>query len=153
MREHYNHETGYYKDKKVSECDFNQLELLFFQQRNQILNLCSSTISYISTQEGIDLIFGRYDDDVDCRDLPNPDVAALQSVSLGLLASINYLDISIDRYEMLLKRQAKGEITFSLQPNRDIIVANIFNVLSSYYLLSGAIGIYFRDINQPVFGI
>lgn len=153
MRENYNSETGCYKDKIVEDNDIFSLELLFFQEKNQIVNFCSSLLSYISTQEGIDFIFGKYDDDVDCRDLPNPDEAALQAVTIGLLTSVNYLDISIVRYNTLLVRQSKGLVNFSLQPNRDIIVANIFSTMSSYYLLKGAYGIYLRDKDQPVFGI
>ena len=46
-----------------------------------------------------------------------------------------------------------GEITYSLQPNMDINTSNILKTIGAFYAVIAAIGIYYRDISQPIFGI
>lgn len=46
-----------------------------------------------------------------------------------------------------------GEITYSLQPNMDINTSNILKTIGAFYSVIAAIGIYYRDISQPIFGI
>lgn len=56
-------------------------------------------------------------------------------------------------YGNLVEKFNNGEIDFSLSPDEDINLGNIFGVISYMYLLRGAMAIYERDLSLPVFGL
>jgi len=70
---------------------------------------------------------------------------------------INYflmqgIDIN-DFLNHVYEKKMNGEITYSLQPNMDINTSNILKTIGAFYSVIAAIGIYYRDISQPIFGI
>ena len=149
--------TSNYNQKKninsanISADDMRSLKLLNIQRSVLILDLYSIILSYKATLEGIQVIQSRYDETI--TSVPNPDVTALQSVSLGLVLNIVFAKVGFSRYSILYRKYIDHEIEYSLEPNESINISNILGILSSYYALNGAIGIYTRDNNQHVIGI
>lgn len=70
-----------------------------------------------------------------------------------MLARVAYTAISFIRYQHLYERKINGEFDFSLEPNVNANISNILRTLGTYYALIAAIGIYNRDISQPIIGI
>ena len=62
------------------------------------------------------------------------------------------IDIN-DFLNHVYEKKMNGEITYSLQPNMDINTSNILKTIGAFYSVIAAIGIYYRDISQPIFGI
>lgn len=159
-----NKDNKYYGDKansyntdnnsnsmKMSKNDLESLDLLNTQLFANKINIYSDILSYISTLEGIELIYNKYRDEPIRR--PNPDVPALQSAYLSLFARVTFAHVAFTKYDYLYEEYINGEIDYSLEPNLNINKASIFGVVSYVYALYGAIGIYERDLGQPIFGI
>ena len=142
------YDTSYYN---FSEDDIRSLKLLDEQLRAQTMFIYSDYLSYLATIEGIQLIYSKYDSDM--PNIYNPDVTALQSIYVAIVARLMVADVAFTKYEILNKKLKNGEINYSLQPNADINTANILSAIGSMYALRGAQGIYDRDITQPVFGV
>lgn len=134
-----------------SEDDKEELYLLNIQKFADIIFIVSDVISYISTKESIDLIYSKYGFIPDR--IPNPDVSAIQSIVLTLAARLIYTQIGFIRYEHLYDKKINGELEYSLKPNVDINISNIFRTVGNFYGLMAAIEIYNRDMGQPIFGI
>lgn len=135
----------------MSDEDIETLKLLNIQKTAQIIFIYSDILSYISTLEGIELIYRKYRSN--SGRIPNPDILAVQSVYLAVMAKMITTKISFTRYKKLYKKQMEGEFEYSLEPNININTGNVLGLISYFYLLSGAIGLYERDLSQPVFGI
>ena len=56
-------------------------------------------------------------------------------------------------YGNLVDKFNNVEIDFSLSPDEDINLGNIFGMISYMYFLRGVMGIYERDLSLPVFGL
>lgn len=78
---------------------------------------------------------------------------ALQSAYLSLFARLTFAHVAFTKYDHLYEEYMNGEIDYSLEPNLNINKASVFGVVSYVYGLYGAIGIYERDLSQPIFGI
>ena len=142
------YDTSYYN---FSEDDIRSLKLLDEQLRAQTMFIYSDYLSYLATIEGIQLIYSKYDSDM--PNIYNPDVTALQSIYVAIVARLMVADVAFTKYEILNEKLKNGEINYSLQPNADINTANILSAIGYMYALRGAQGIYDRDITQPVFGV
>ena len=149
----YNENTKTNSAKNFTEDDIELLRLLDTQKCAQTISIYANILSYISTLEGIELIYSKYNKGVNSNELPNPDIPALQSVYLGLISKSMTTEIGFIKYNKLYKKYINGEITYSLRPNIDINLGNIFGLISLYYTLNGTKGIYKRNIDQPIFGI
>ncbi|SFC13465.1 hypothetical protein [Clostridium uliginosum] len=167
MAQNSNYKNNYYRYNKsnnehtsdrndginFTEEDIEKLRLLDIQRRAQIISIYASILSYMSTIEGIELIYSKYTNNSNSNNVPNPDIPALQSVYLGLITRSIFTEIGVNKYNMLYEKYINGKITYSLKPNIDINIGNMLGIISSYYTLRGTKGIYDRDINQPIFGI
>ncbi|WP_252250787.1 hypothetical protein [Clostridium sp. ZBS13] len=149
----YNEDTKANNTEKITEEDMELLRLLDIQKGAQTIAIYADILAYISTLEGIDLIYGKYQKGVDVNRLPNPDIPALQSVYLGIIARSMITEIGFLKYDKLYKKYINGEITYSLRPNIDLNIGNVIGLVSSYYTLRGIKAIYKRNIEQPILGI
>lgn len=144
-------------EEKIAACDFS-LELLNVQVRSQMLGFCADMLSYLATLESIELVTLKKQNNgevegIDESNFTNPDITVLQSLYFALASKVNFTNIGFMRYNMLYQQYLDGEIDFSLQPNIDINIGNLLGILSYYYSIKGAAGLFQRDIEQPVFGI
>ena len=121
------------------------------QLYGNLVFVVSDVLSYISTIEIINLVYSKYENT--SENLPDPDVPALQSAYLAVIARSILFDVGFARYGHLVDKFNNGEIDFSLSPDEDINLGNIFGVISYMYLLRGAMAIYERDLSLPVFGL
>lgn len=137
--------------ESITEYDKEELYLLNIQHSADIIVILSDILSYASTIESIELIYNKYDKNT--KRVPNPDIPAVQSIQLLMLARVVYTAISFIRYQHLYERKINGEFDFSLEPNVNANISNILRTLGTYYALIAAIGIYNRDISQPIIGI
>ncbi|WP_294342595.1 hypothetical protein [uncultured Clostridium sp.] len=143
------YESNYYN---FSESDIENLKLLDEQLRAQTMFIYSDFLSYLATIEGIQLIYSKYDPNIP-SDIYNPDITALQSLYVAIIARLMIANVAFTKYDILINKFYNGEIDFSLQPNIDINISNVLSTLGYMYALRGARGIYERDITQPVFGV
>lgn len=136
---------------QLSENDKEELHLLGIQHFADVICIISDILSYISTLESIQLVYSKYDDTQD--EVANPDIPAVKAAILLLFARLFYSQIGVIRYDHLYERKMNGEYNYSLKPNVDINIANIFKTIGSFYGLIAAIEIYNRDTQQPILGI
>lgn len=135
----------------ITEDDKEELNLLSIQKSADIVTIISDILSYVSTMESIELIYNKYDRHP--TRVPNPDVPAVQSLVLLLLARIVYTKIGFIRYDHLYERKINGEFEFSLEPEVNANISNILRTIGSYYGLLAAVGIYNRDLSGPILGV
>lgn len=135
----------------MSPEDIETLELLNIQKAAQIMFIYSDVLAYISTLEGIELIYSKYNGNSEA--MFNPDIPAVQSLYIAILAKLTTTQIGFIRYGHLYEKYIKGQIDFSLVPNVNINIGNALGLVSYSYLFAGAKGIYERDLSQPIFGI
>ena len=72
---------------------------------------------------------------------------------LCILGAAPFAAIGFIKYNELYESYENGEISYSLQPNIDINIGNVLGMLSSFYSYRGALGIYERDLQQPIYGV
>ena len=137
--------------ESITEYDKEEIYLLNIQHSADIIAILSSILSYVSTIEGIELIYNKYDNNK--KRVLNPDIPAVQSMQLLMLSRVMYTAISFLRYQHLYKRKINGDFNFSLEPNVNANISNILRTVGTYYAVIAAIGIYNRDIIQPIIGI
>lgn len=131
--------------------DLEYLNLLEIQVNAVMMNLASDILSYASTIESIELIYNRY---YGTRgNNPNPDIPAVGSAFFAIMAAGLFSNISITKYNILYENYINGQIDYSLDPDIQICIGNIYNVIAKVYILIGILGIYQRDITQPIFGV
>ena len=135
----------------LTDEDVETLRLLNMQLYGNLVFVVSDVLSYISTIESINLVYSKYENT--SENLPDPDVPALESAYLAVIARSILFDLGFARYGHLVDKFNNGEIDFSLSPDEDINLGNIFGVISYMYLLRGAMAIYERDLSLPVFGL
>ena len=137
------------KENSITQEDEEELYLLGIQKNADIICIISDILS-IATIESIELIYSRYND---TNYSANPDIPTLQSAILLFLTRLIYTQIAFIRFNHVYEKKMNGEITYSLQPNMDINTSNILKTIGAFYSVIAAIGIYYRDISQPIFGI
>lgn len=159
MGKHFNKENDRYDDTNFSGTESNyNLQLLYTQLQNQIVFICSDMLSYIVTLESIYLVnlkkeYGENLENLDLSSIPNPDITTIQSVFLAIYARLNFTQIAVLRYNELFQKYLNGEIEYSLLPNINIIIGNYISLLGYYFTFMGAMGLYERDLTQPIFGV
>ena len=147
-----NNNDKYNKENiNMSQEDIEALELLNIQKIAQIMFIYSDILSYISTLEGIELIYNKYNNNSET--IFNPDIPAVQSAYIAILAKSIITQVGFIRFNHLYKKYINGEIDYSIKPNININIGNIIGLVSYSYLLSGVKGIYERDLSQPIFGV
>lgn len=130
-----------------------ELRLLSLQEQADITGIVADILSYASTRAGFQIVDDNARNIDDKYDVARADILAIQSIYLTIFARIVYTQIGFTRYEHLYEKYINGEIDYSLQPDMDINTGNIIRLISNYYFLRGALGIYERDSNQPIFGV
>lgn len=136
----------------------HNMALLQEQLRNQMLSFSSSMLSYYSTLEGIMLLNLKHQNNGSLEEIDQSlfyaaDVSAIQSLLFSIISRYNFMQIGFIKYNELYERYENGEISYSLQPNIDINISNVLAMLADFYGYRGALGIYERDLAQPVYGI
>lgn len=85
----------------LTDEDLFNLDLLNNQLIASILNIASDLYSYMSTVEGIDLIYAKYLNPQEVYYGLNPDVAAIKSSYLALFARTILTKIGFNKYNHL----------------------------------------------------
>lgn len=132
----------------MNEDDMEELELLKIELISAILFIAGDVLFYIATTEGIEEIYSDY---IGEEYNVNPDIAIIQSEIFYLIARGTLTYVAIKRYNSLYEKYMNGEIEYSLVPDVQFIIGNIFGFIGYYYEFLAAIGIYDRNINEPVF--
>ena len=148
MRKYYNRETGYYKDKKLSQADIADIELLLFQEKNQFLSFFIQLLLYNANNKSIELILRKYEDKTEDIQFFNVDNMVLKALLIGLVINFNYLYLAVNRYNILKTRFKDNEDNPVISPNKDFLIGSIFNVFGGYYLLKGAKGFFDMSVNN-----
>lgn len=132
----------------MNENDIEELELLKIELLSAILFIAGDVLFYIATTEGIEEIYSEYiGEEYDV----NPDIAIIQSEIFYLIARGLLTYVAVKRYNSLYEQYTNGEIEYSLVPDVQFIIGNIFGFIGYYYEFIAAIGIYERNINEPIF--
>lgn len=129
-----------------------KLNLLSIQQLASMLAVISDMISYYAVLEGKQVIEDNYFNNKTGIN-PMPDRTALQSLYLYLIAKILFTSVGFSRYEFLRQKKINGQFEYSIKPNMDINIGNIFGLIGLLFLIRGAEEIYQRDDIQPIFGV
>ena len=140
---------------EISSQDLISLNLLTLQLKGILLNYFGNSLLWNSTIQGIQHVLEKYDSIEGNEHDSNltPDLIALQSYYISLVAKIISLYIAFTRYNVVSEMKVNGDFNFSLQPNIYINTANVLNIIVSYYYIRALQGIILdRDI-QPIFGI
>ena len=111
-----------------------ELELLNYQLIAALIMLYSDTILYRAIYE------------LNTEDIRQSTRSRIEAQAYGLISRIIFFMVDVTRYNNLYERYINGEIEYSLQPNIDINIGDIFGILSFQYALSGDWGIYANDI-------
>lgn len=140
---------------KISDEDMESLRLLSLQLKGILLDYCGDSLLWNSTMQGIQYILEKYDgiDGNEHTSTFAPDMIALQSSYAFLAAKLISINVAFTRFNIVSKKKAEGTFKYSLQPNIDINIANVLNLIVSYYFIRAAQGIVSRDNIQPVFGL
>ncbi|MDD6795290.1 MAG: hypothetical protein PUE01_07785 [Clostridiaceae bacterium] len=138
---------------KLTKEQREDLQLLAVQRFALSLFICSDLTSYKATLSGIQGIINKYLDEP--IEVGNPDEYALSAAIFSLMGRVIFQNIAFTKYGYLVERRGKGLVNYdySLEPNEIIALANVNGVVTNILSLVGALGIYSRDLNQPVFGI
>ena len=75
----------------LTDEDVETLRLLDLQLYGNLVFIVSDVLSYISTIESIDLVYSKYENT--SENLPDPDVPALESAYLAVIARSILFDI------------------------------------------------------------
>ena len=146
---------------RISANDIESLKLLNIQIEAIYIGIYAYILLYISTVEGINLIYSKYDINIINDNFKNdrnsssslePDFIAVQSTYMFFIARLMFVYVSFTRYDIIFNKSIIGEFEFSLQPNIYINTANALGLLAALYSILGAEGIYARDNTQAVFG-
>lgn len=149
----YNNNGYEFNNMNYTSDQLEELRLLMLQEQADITGIVADILSYASTRAGFQIVEDNANNINDQYDVARADILAIQSMYLTIFARLIYTQIGFTRYEHLYDRYKNGEIDYSLQPDMDINTGNIIRLISNYYLLRGALGIYERDSNQPIFGV
>lgn len=136
---------------KISSEDKESIRLLNDQLGACIVGTLAYLFLYESTYEGIELIFKKYSGEEIYT--TEPDILSLESTYLFLIERLIFANVAFTRFNIVYNKAINGQFNFSIKPNVDICIANIFNIIADIYFIIGAQGIYDRDRLQPIFGI
>lgn len=145
---------NFIENEKLKPEDNHEVRLLEAALAAQRLSLIANLIGQLAVILSIEEIYRSYNNSnsnsnsnytrLDLNKL------AIFSLIIGVAAGVKALDISIERYQDLLKKQTAGEISYSLQPNIDINIANTLGIISNSVGIIGALGIRNRDGLNPL---
>lgn len=150
-----NRDSNSSSSNMISDEDKESLRLLSLQLRAILIDYYGETLLWNATMQGISYILEKYDNiERNEHDTTlTPDIVALQSTEVFLAAKIIFSNVGFTRFDIVSQKKAEGTFKYSLQPNMDINIANVLNLIASYYYIRAAKGIVARDNTQPVFGI
>lgn len=141
-----------YTSYNISDADLESLKLLNEQLVATKISFIVGILFYQASTDGIKLVLEKYTKE-HTVDRSNIDVTVIKALYLALIQNLIITNVALTRYNIELEKLKEGKIDYSLQPNEDINVANALSLLSSYYGIKGAEGIYARNNNQPIFGL
>lgn len=114
----------------------------------QRLGLISNLLGQLVTILSIEEIYRSYESGGYRR--LDINMLAILSLIIGVASGIKALGISVERYNYLLRKQAQGKISYSLQPNIDINIANALGIISNSVGIIGALGLRGRNGLEPL---
>lgn len=140
---------------EISDEDKQSIMLLLLQLKSMLIDLCGVAFIWNSTIEGIEYILERYDNIEGNEHSTNlePDMLVLQGSYIFLYSKLINTNVAFTRFNTVYKKKAEGNYKYSLQPNYDVNIANILNLLVSYYYIRASQILVSRDTRQPVYGI
>lgn len=152
-REYNSYNKNSNESYEMSETDVRTLGLLELQILMIWITIYGYIIFYISTIQGIQSIYDKYNNIDMSKDLLAADETALQAVYILFATQLIFTNIAISRYNILYEEKKNGEIDYSLDPNISVVISNILSTISRIYLVNGAEGSYERDSGQTIFGV
>lgn len=143
---------NFIENEKLKPEDNHEVRLLEAALAAQRLSLIANLIGQLAVILSIEEIYRSYNNSNSNSNYTRLDLnkLAIFSLIIGVAAGVKALDISIERYQDLLKKQTAGEISYSLQPNIDINIANTLGIISNSVGIIGALGIRNRDGLNPL---
>lgn len=143
---------NFIENEKLKPEDNHEVRLLEAALAAQRLSLIANLIGQLAVILSIEEIYRNYNNSNSNSNYTRLDLnkLAIFSLIIGVAAGVKALDISIERYQDLLKKQTAGEISYSLQPNIDINIANTLGIISNSVGIIGALGIRNRDGLNPL---
>lgn len=121
-------------ENRSFEIDMEELKLLNYQVIASLIILYSDILLYKAANE------------INENNIEACILIRIQAQAYGLISRIIFLWVDFTRYSNLYERYINEEINYSLQPNIDINIGDIFGVLIFYYGLFGDLGIYENNI-------
>ena len=143
---------NFIENEKLKPEDNHEVRLLEAALAAQRLSLIANLIGQLAVILSIEEIYRSYNNSNSNSNYTRLDLnkLAIFSLIIGVAAGVKALDISVERYQDLLKKQTAGEISYSLQPNIDINIANTLGIISNSVGIIGALGIRNRDGLNPL---
>ncbi|NME81546.1 hypothetical protein [Clostridium sp. SM-530-WT-3G] len=151
----YNNNTATISWDKISDEDKQSICLLIIQLRSIVTDLCAYALIWQATMKGIQYILERYDSiegNEHTTDL-EPDILVLNGLYIALISKLMNTYVSFTRYNIVTNKLAQGTYKYSSLPNYYINVANILNLLVSYYRIEATKILVARDTSQPIYGV
>lgn len=141
---------NFIENEKLKPGDNHEVRLLEAALAAQRLSLIANLIGQLAIILSIEEIYRSYNNSNSNYTRLDLNKLAIFSLIIGVAAGVKALDISVERYQDLLKKQTAGEISYSLQPNIDINIANTLGIISNSVGIIGALGIRKRDGLNPL---
>ena len=141
---------NFIENEKLKPEDNHEVRLLEAALAAQRLSLIANLIGQLAIILSIEVIYRSYNNSNSNYTRLDLNKLAIFSLIIGVAAGVKALDISVERYQDLLKKQTAGEISYSLQPNIDINIANTLGIISNSVGIIGALGIRNRDGLNPL---
>lgn len=141
---------NFIENEKLKPGDNHEVRLLEAALAAQRLSLIANLIGQLAIILSIEEIYRSYNNSNSNYTRLDLNKLAIFSLIIGVAAGVKALDISVERYQDLLKKQTAGEISYSLQPNIDINIANTLGIISNSVGIIGALGIRNRDGLNPL---
>lgn len=135
--------STYYNDKESEK-----LQLLAVQQLVIILNIYGQVLLYKAALLGVELVETHFTN----NELQiEADTLVKQAVYIFLITGLLSAQLAMINYNLAYEDINNGA-DYSIQPNIDLITANVLNVTAAIYYIKAANGLYDRDNLQPIFG-
>lgn len=135
--------SSYYNDKES-----NKLQLLAAQQLTIILNIYGQVLLYKSTLLGVEFVKTHFTNN---ELIVQADGLVKQAVNIFFIAGLILAQLAIINYNISYEDIRNGS-NYSIQPNIDLLTANILNITAGIYYIKAANGLYDRDSLQAILG-
>ena len=140
------------KNKASSEFSDKEklkLQILSVQQLSIALNIYGQILSYQSTVLGVEFVQTHFTKN---KILIKADSLVKQANYIFFIAALIAFQLSIINYDISYNDIQEGA-NYSIQPNIDLITANILNLTAEIYYIKAINGLYDRDTLRSIYGL